>query len=352
MDDFNTSSQQILALPLSEKERNHKSRTRQAYHVFLSAYFNKFSTLSNEEKKELLVDLQIWAPDVNEANEEDSVMTPVSPAVYEVMKAAARMWEGTSAELKQAWKNRTERLNDRAPNDGSFEEVPDELFEPSLEDTVTESLTKEWRHVSSMIMHSVNLNIKKFMGDSYAQYRFGNETVVLYTQAYKSFYLSHLLKLTIFGSPLYSKLLPHELIIKTRKQALVFFYSHRRISDLFSFGGLNATIFFKDSLKYVCCAKVNLRHDGKNIVGYVMDEENNNLKIKVEGEEEYISLQRPQYDAANGLFMYDNTDGNQSQNYTISQLWPIRMKLNDSGQSHYIISAHAYGYEYEPEYIQ
>jgi len=55
--------------------------------------------------------LQIWTPDVNKANEEDSVMTPVTPAVYEVMKAAAWMWEGTSAELKQAWKNRMERLN-------------------------------------------------------------------------------------------------------------------------------------------------------------------------------------------------------------------------------------------------
>ena len=64
-----------------------------------------------------------------------------------------------------------------------------------------------------------------------------------------------------------------------------FFYSHRRISDLFVFGGLNGTEFLKDGMNYICCLKANLRNQrGRNIIGYVMDEIDDTLLIKVDGQ--------------------------------------------------------------------
>eukprot|EP00957_Ditylum_brightwellii_P135592 10339097-Ditylum_brightwellii.AAC.1 len=62
------------------------------------------------------------------------------------------------------------------------------------------------------------------------------------------------------------------------------------MTELFSFGGLTATTFFMN--------------------GYMMEEEGNRLKIKVEGEEELIEIRRPQYDSENGSFNY-NANGDQ-----------------------------------------
>ena len=52
------------------------------------------------------------------------------------------------------------------------------------------------------------------------------------------------------------------------------------MSELFIFGGLSGAEFYKDGLKYVSCAKVNLRNNrGRNIIGYVMDEDHLSLKM-------------------------------------------------------------------------
>ena len=74
--DFFVTSQQILTLPITEKERNHSSRDRRAYHVFILYFFNKFASLDYNDRKDLLVNNHIWEPDINQAAEEDSVMTP------------------------------------------------------------------------------------------------------------------------------------------------------------------------------------------------------------------------------------------------------------------------------------
>lgn len=348
--DFFETSQQILSLPISEKERNHDSRDRRPYHVFLSYFFVKFGSLNYDEKKDLLVNNGIWRHNVNEAAEEDSVMTPANPAPWDVMKLAARVWEGTAAELKEAWDTRTQSLNDRPKDDGRFDEIPDDLYEPTLEDNVMQSMTNEWRYIVSLFRHSVIMNIKKFMGDSERRCRFGKETVVLYTQAYKSFFMSDLIKLSIFGSPLFSNLLNHEVVHRTTRQTIVFIYSHRRMTDLFKFGGLSATTFYKDNLKYICCAKANLQRGTRNIIGYVMDEENNTLKVKVDGEDNLIDVARPTYDMENWRFVYSNRGANE-RDFWLSQLWPIRLKLIASGTTSFIISATSY-IDNEPEHIQ
>ena len=87
-----------------------------------------------------------------------------------------------------------------------------------------------------------------------------------------------------------------------------------------------------------------------NAIGYVMEEEGNTLKIKVEGEQDLIEVRRPQYDSENGSFNYENANGDQGVAYSLTQLWPIRIKLNVSGQVNVIISAHSY-VDDEPEHL-
>ena len=171
-------------------------------------------------------------------------------------------------------------------------------------------------------------------------YKFGNEVVKLQGQKYRNFYVNYLLKLTIFGCPLYSNLLGHEIPYKTKKQAIVSFYSYKRMEETFDFGGLKATVFYKDQKKCLCCPKVNLKtRSGMNIIGYVMDEENDELRVKVEGQDEYICMRRPEYDNENGKFMYS---AECSGSYLLSEIWPVRIKLKISGQSSIIMSTYGY----------
>ena len=121
----------------------------------------------------------------------------------------------------------------------------------------------------------------------------------------------------------------------------MFIYSHRRFEDLFCFGGLSGGSFYSDRLKYLCCAKANLSRGGRNIIGYVMDEENNMLQVKLDGQERLVNVRRPEYDYERGGFRYEEAEGLKANHYSLTELWPIRLKLNTSGQTNYIISTHS-----------
>ena len=90
----------------------------------------------------------------------------------------------------------------------------------------------------------------------------------------------------------------------------------------------------------MCCPKVNLKtRSGMNIIGYVMDEENDKLRVKVEGQDEYICMRRPEYDNENEKFMYS---AECSGSYLLSEIWPERIKLKNSGQSSIVMCTYGY----------
>ena len=318
--------------------------------MYLSLFFTKYALLSDEEKEDVLVAVGgVWNRSA-EDSDDDSVMTPPRPSHWHAMKAAAKIWYGMEIELKEAWKERAERLNQRPRNDGTFERVP--VF---LNDAIVkQSLTNDWRHFVGIMRHAVISNVDRYVLENTrkrkSEYKFGNERVLLNSQRYQSLYMNHMLKLTIFGCPLFSNLLGHEMAYRTEKQVIVYFYSHRRVSELFEFGGLNGTKFFRKGKKYMCIPKVNLRTArGRNIIGYVMDEVGSRLKVQVEGENEWVDIERPEFVQETGRFDYIH--GQQSDRYQLSELWPIRIKLNHTGHSAFIISCQSYCMEEEPEYI-
>ena len=221
--DFFTSAEEILSLSINGKERNHRSRKRHAYHVFLSRFCTKFSCLSYEEKKEKLKEMRLWRV-LNGYESDDSLFTPPQPSSGQVMKEAGRVWNSASNEMKEAWGQNAERLNILPLNDGTFDYVHLVLRE-DMRKNVMESLTLDWRHTASLLRQSIISNERRGnkMSIAFTAYKFGRERVVLYSQSYRSFFMNHLLKLTIFGSPLYSNLLPHEVVYRFKKNNIVHF---------------------------------------------------------------------------------------------------------------------------------
>ena len=106
---------------------------------------------------------------------------------------------------------------------------------------------------------------------------------------------------------------------------------------LFHFGGLSASKLNKNGHLYALCGKANMKWNGKNVIGYIVDEDSNRMKIKIDGKSQVIYVDRPQFDTIEGKYQMPvgRTD---SDMYQLSELWPIRLKLNNNGKTSIIFS--------------
>ena len=98
-------------------------------------------------------------------------------------------------ELKNVWGERANELNMMPMNDGTFESVPHVRMQNSLRSEIMQSLTMDWRHTVSLIKWSIVSNQKRTIIISQMIYKFGKESAVLHSQAYRSFFMNYLLKL-------------------------------------------------------------------------------------------------------------------------------------------------------------
>ena len=286
----------------------------------------------------------VWSRDIDDDSSIDTILTPVEPSCHEVMKAAGHNWSlMMSDDKKQAWKDRAEVLNNRPKTDGTFDCVPLEIYHAELDKAILVSLTMEWINFTKVLKGCIVRNVKGNLAANLGlSYKFGKERIELFSQCYKSFTLNNLLKLTIFGSPLFSKLRPYELVYRGKKESVVHWFSYRRMSDLLCFGGLDAvSIYSKNGCVHKLCGKANLKKDGKNVVGYIMDENDEVLKVIVPGTggNELIDVTRPVYDCDNGEYIYPHSQTCDS--YSLSEVWPIRIRLNTVSGSIAIITSSA-----------
>ena len=293
--------------------------------------------MDDDLKRSVMVDCRLWDDDDDDDDGSvDSTMTPRSPFYYEISKAAAKTWNQMDDETKMAWKQRTIQLNSRPPTDGVFRTIPEAINTGICENVLT-SLTQDWSNLVRIMKHLMMSKRFTLAKESKRVFKFGKETVRKQNQVYKSLYINFLLKSTIFGSN-FTNLHPSELQYQTKNQAILHILSNRRMKELFTFGGMNASTLKKDGCEFICCAKANLKtRNDKNVIGYVIDEEGEDLKIRIMNvdEEDDITVTRPMFDALNGTYIYSE---NQRGHYSLTELWPVRLKLNSSGQSYLLMS--------------
>ena len=241
-------------------------------------------------------------------------------------------------DLKEGWKSRARLLNSRPRSDGVFEQIPTNLVEGSLSDIVLRTLTTEWVNLVGMFMRCfVNFHRGHQVINFEKKYTFGKEVVYVLNQIHRTFFFNHLLKVSIFGSPLFCTLLPHELIQTTKNETVLHIFSHKRMCKLFHFGGLSASKLNKNGHLYALCGKANMKWNGRNVIGYIVDEDSNRMKIKIDGKSQVIYVDRPQFDTIEGKYQMP-VGRPDSDMYQLSELWPIRLKLNNNGKTSIIFS--------------
>ena len=333
-----TSCEMIIQLEISEKEFNNHSQKRLGYHVYLSRYFMEFKALELEQQAAELVEKLVWEQ-IDDESSVDSVSTPRRASTTDVMKAAGKNWSGVCKDLKEAWKCRATNLNQRPRTNGHFEVMPRIVMTNTefLNKIVLESLSMEWVNLAKMMKGAIRKNVlgNKVM-TSANSYKFGRERIVLRSQSIRNFIISNLLKITIFGSLSFSDLFSNEIIYATKNEVVVHLLSHRRMSELLTYGGLDATIIKKhNGMSYKLCGKVILQKGGRSTIGYIMDENETSLQVKMDGDT--VTVARPVFDFV--LNKYPSARSS-SNTYSLLEVDPVRIKLNsNTGYSSIILSS-------------
>ena len=130
---------------------------------------------------------------------------------------------------------------------------------------------------------------------------------------------------------------------RSKKEALLHLYGRNRIRNLLEFGGLAGwRIVEWGGVEHFICGKVIVGREGRSNVGYVLEELNGFLFVKIFGDDFIIEFRRPAFDENTGLFCLPV--GSTCNRYSLLQVDPIRIKINViSGHCSIIISAMTIG---------
>ena len=350
MEDRSTSV--IKSLPLNTRESEHRSRKRLGFHVFLSRYLQEFRKLGIGEQKEAVRRVNRGRNGVggrrrpegggvmdSDNNDDESSLDSTNSEFtrkvphLEAMRVACHNWSHvSSAEIKEAWKQRAEMLN-RLPLPGKFVHVPSEIgsaegAENEFVKIILESLTIEWDNTYKIMKRCITKSPKASISKTVCN--FGHEKVELNSQTLRTLYIPYLLQRCMFGKD-FCKLRKYELIRKTNRQVLIHIASQRRMRDLFTLED-RCAVEFKVRVEGICVykktcgGKVNILIDNKNIIGYIVDESNGRWKIQLASNRTiWLNMVRLNADMP-GYYEYNTWKATRITTY-----WPIRLLVYTNG---------------------
>ena len=199
------SPEAIIHLGLTRKEVESKKRKRYGFHIFLSYYFLKYNNIETKEEK--LEFLGRKVPVVDEEESVDSTDTPILERTFfnitrmDIFKTACFLWSSSySTEQKDAWDQRAKKLNKRRIP-GEYVALPLSLYGSNIKELTTaiqQSLYLEWQELrriwKSFLTRSMASKVRQ------KHYTFGMEDVRIGRQSYGRFFLSLLLRQSLFGN--------------------------------------------------------------------------------------------------------------------------------------------------------
>jgi hypothetical protein len=327
---MNADAMSIRTRPFTTKEINHRNRKMSAYNMYSALFYQDFMNSEITTKWMLMIKYKIKDEKQFAAADVDSVISEPVAGAFEVMKIAAREWNGMNSALKNAWKDRCHAIN-QLPVLGVFEMVPSDLVH-RLDDHVMQSLTYEFNRFHLLMNQA--LKRKTQIPDTVKWKTFGKERFELGSKIFRSFYLNHLLKLTFFGDwssfPKLSQ--SNEIVHRSRLTKVIHVSSVSRMREIFSLNGICP--FFINDIKsnrvYCCGGKVSVKEitSGREGIGVVQDEDGNeNITILLETGI-IITLKKPWYIEKDGIWKMDHCCNDE---YTIQQYDPIRIRITKSG---------------------
>ena len=333
---FPSTTEEILSLPLSIRETSTRSRKLNGGHLFISRWHHSFKALNFEEKKKIRDLLMLSSSDVISDTDDISIDStdsrfnqPVTS--YEKMKMAWMSWRNLDELIKGAWNVRARSLNTR-PIPGILKEPPNNWSMVSFASNVFNSMAMEWRQVVGLFRRAI-LYPRLGNADSITKsYMFGDEQVTVGNKCFRSFRLSQLLILTIFGSG-FTKV-PSDCVIKVTKTiGILHIDSMHRMKSMFSLANESAVSFNHhndcNGLERMqsCCGKVRVELRGKCISGYIISESEDGSKwiIHLLNNKKVI-LDKVLYSHRDKCYVYNLLEN--EEGYKITSYEPIRLSIS------------------------
>jgi len=331
--------QQIIDSPFINGEINSSKGKRSGYNIFMMHCRHQFQNYSYEERKNLLILHHLHDIEQYERHEEHP-RRHLEPAhgYTMIQKIAVTMWKyRLPPDIKQAWKDRAIRVNAHPPY-GQHATIPNIV---NNQQAILNSINYSFKDFVSYMRPLIrddrrNGNPRTQMKANYSR-KFGNEKVLMGKQIFCSFFLNHLLFLTFFGDWHNPSFLKFELIESTKSTKLIHIGAATRLREMvcvnrlsaFYFEGWNASQEYTQS--YFIAGKAVLMNGVTHgeVVGYVIEESNEKLKIKIDSSIiEIVELSRPIYNCKEGNFLYTNLP---TDLYKWIEYNPIRMKIYRRG---------------------
>ena len=264
--------------------------------------------------------------DVDDSDSIDSTDTPPNIKVWEVMKLAFLRWKDFPPHHIESWNQRAEWLNSR-PLPGRFVNVPGVLRqEDTLEVNVCKLLTCDWYRMVKVFRNSVMRKPRRLQSSQTVY--FGKEEVKVLSQTYRCMYVQIMLRWALFGIN-NSRLTKDELIYKSKRVLILHFASLSHLKEIFSLAGLCGMEFLNVSTNHLhfCCGKVNVKRNGRNILGYVLEESARLWTVQLRNNE-IVKLRKTRY--TNGKYIYGELG--------ITCYWPVRFLLRSSGDCKFTLN--------------
>ena len=105
---------------------------------------------------------------------------------------------------------------------------------------------------------------------------FGHEHVLILSQTFRRLFINSLIVVIFLGDN-YSKMEEGERVYKTKRVTILHLSCLTRMKEIFMVADLCAVSILNISSNntHTCCGKVNTIKDGKNLIGYILDEVDN-----------------------------------------------------------------------------
>ena len=323
----------VKNLSLSEKERDHHSRNRLGWHVFVSRYFSDFKDAPPEIKSSLVNSLDALRHQPVDAgmydDSEDSacnhnVVIKSDPHVKlgDTMKLASAHWRSTSDGMKESWRKRAEYLNSR-PIPGKYVAIPYSL-KSNFVNTVLESLTGEWKSICKVFGAGMKRPKKVVQAHVKGSRKcFGKERVMVRNEVVRTICTSALMVVALFGEG--GKCFEGgEIVETTRNTTVVHIASLRRMAEIFTINSLCASNCEWKGLCYSYGSKVSIERNGREAIGYVMEEDDDSWFVAVRIETERICVPKVRYNSQDMQYYFPYVPCGK---YKVKQYWPIRLMI-------------------------
>ena len=269
----------------------------------------------------------------------DSTDSPVHIRHQDVMKAACIQWRNSLETIRGSWRKRADFLN-TLPVPGRLNNITGSRT--IIEKQMIEAVYLDWKNLCRKFRASIKNTPRKEL--SSMKYFFGKEEVQIYSQTYRHFVISALVRFRLFGEK--CEKVARFVVMESKKRVLLHIASQECAKHVFTIANLCATEVELDDSNIIlsCCGKVSIKFlnkGSKTIIGYIMNEDRGRWSIKLK--DNSIIRSRPaKYIKEDGTYMFPIQQNSRKGYFVINQYWPIRVLIYTRGEIRFTLNRIGY----------